>query len=652
MRSRALWLSALVLTVSMPRPVDAGALRAETPTPSVGSEVRTGPLAPTVSPAPASPVAPPPPVFSPAPAAVVDCFNFDTNAALTAGSLFIPPDPHGAAGLDHLVVIGNVTIEWRPKVGINSTPQFQSSLKSFFAALPGSPPGPAAGTTLSTFTYDPKVIFDQYRGRFVAVALERWMTVLGNPSNQSRILLAISKTSNPNDGWWFHAIDSRLNIGGLDRWIDYPGLACDDKAVYVTGNMFSFAASPVYGGTRVWIIRKTPAYDGPNNSAIATPYDPFTDPLAVGTTAQPAHMFGVLPNGSGGRPLGTFLVSYSGLNDNVNEYLQIVELTDPLGGVGGPFFTLQQINMGDIENTGLGLPTAPQLGSATTIATNDRRAQNAVWRDDNLYTCATYRAPAAPNLNQATARWWRLDTSVVVPALTIADAGNAGGEDISVGAYTFFPSVMVDCDGNMALNFALSGPTVYPGAYYATRLAGAPAGTLGPTCTLHAGTDWYYRVFTGTSNRWGDYSGISICPRGEADFWVVNEYAMTRGTITNGTQDGRWQMVAGKFRVKAPTGVGDAPVAAARLEQNIPNPFNPTTTIRFELESRERVTLAVYDAGGRLIRTLVNDTRGPGTHEAQWDGRNGSGAAQASGVYFYRITAGGFNESKKMVLLK
>jgi hypothetical protein len=240
---------------------------------------------------------------------------------------------------------------------------------------------------------------------------------------------------------------------------------------------------------------------------------------------------------------------------------------------------------------------------------------------------------------------------VVVPGLTQADAGDAGGEDVSVGAYTFFPSVMVDCEGNMALNFALSGPTVYPGAYYATRLAGDPAGTLGPTCTLHAGTDWYYRVFSGTSNRWGDYSGISICPRGEADFWVVNEYAMTRGTITNGTQDGRWRMVAGTFRLKTPTAVGDTP-GAARLEQNIPNPFNPTTTIRFELEARERVTLAVYSAGGQLIRTLVDDTRGPGVHAVQWDGRNARGAAQASGVYFYRLTAGSFSESKKMVLLK
>jgi len=652
MRSRILWLSALVLAAAMPRPVDAGALRAETPAPSVGSEAPMQALVPAMSPALASPVAPAPVPLTPNPTSVVACFNFDTNPVLNGGFLFIPPDPHGAAGLDHLVVIGNCVIEWRPKVGISNTPEFQSSLKDFFSALPGSPPGPGPGTTLSTTGFDPKVIYDQYRGRFVAVALELWRTAAGDPSNQSRILLAVSKTSNPNDGWWLHAIDAKIKIG-QDHWVDYPGLACDDKAVYVTGNMYTFTGLGSYGGTRVWIINKTPAYDGPNNSAIATPYDPFTNPNAVGTSAQPTHMFGVLPNGSGGRPLGTFLVSYSGLTDGTDEYLQIVELTDPLGGVGGPFFTLQQLNVGDIEAAAAALPNALQLGSATTIATNDRRAQNAVWRDDNLYVCASYLPPAAPNANQTTARWWRLDTSVVAPGLTEADAGDAGGEDISVGAYTFFPSVMVDCQGNMALNFALSGPTVYPGAYYATRLAGDAAGTLGATCTLHAGTDWYNRTFGGGRNRWGDYSGISICPVDEGDFWVVNEYAMTRGTPTGPpAEDGRWQMVAGTFRLKTPTAVGDTPVAAARLEQNIPNPFNPTTTIRFELESRERVTLAVYDASGQLIRTLVNDTRGPGVHDVQWDGRSARGAAQASGVYFYRLTAGSFSESKKMVLLK
>jgi hypothetical protein len=94
------------------------------------------------------------------------------------------------------------------------------------------------------------------------------------------------------------------------------------------------------------------------------------------------------------------------------------------------------------------------------------------------------------------------------------------------------------------------------------------------------------------------------------------------------------------------------PASATRLEQNSPNPFNPTTAIRFSLASKETVTLAVFDLGGRLVRTLVNEPRGLGSHSVTWDGRDNAGASVASGVYFYRLDAGKFTSTKKMVLLK
>jgi len=88
------------------------------------------------------------------------------------------------------------------------------------------------------------------------------------------------------------------------------------------------------------------------------------------------------------------------------------------------------------------------------------------------------------------------------------------------------------------------------------------------------------------------------------------------------------------------------------LSQNQPNPFNPTTTIRFVLPECEQVTLAIYDTNGYLVRTLVDEVEGYGAHEVTWDGRDDDGAAMGSGVYFYRLRAGKHTESKKMVLLK
>lgn len=88
------------------------------------------------------------------------------------------------------------------------------------------------------------------------------------------------------------------------------------------------------------------------------------------------------------------------------------------------------------------------------------------------------------------------------------------------------------------------------------------------------------------------------------------------------------------------------------LDQNRPNPFNPTTTIRYTLSSPGHVTLAVYDAAGHHVRTLVDEDQSAGARDAVWDGRDHGGAAVASGVYFYKLTAGKFSETRRMVMLK
>ncbi len=102
----------------------------------------------------------------------------------------------------------------------------------------------------------------------------------------------------------------------------------------------------------------------------------------------------------------------------------------------------------------------------------------------------------------------------------------------------------------------------------------------------------------------------------------------------------------------SPTGVGDSAPRSFGLEQNYPNPFNPTTTIRYTLMERSDVQLAVFGVDGRLVRVLTSGTEPEGSFEATWDGRDQSGRPVASGVYFYRMKAGAFVQTKKMVLLK
>ncbi len=102
-----------------------------------------------------------------------------------------------------------------------------------------------------------------------------------------------------------------------------------------------------------------------------------------------------------------------------------------------------------------------------------------------------------------------------------------------------------------------------------------------------------------------------------------------------------------------PPPTGTEPVVyRTRLFQNTPNPFNPVTEIRFELAGTSDVDITVFDAAGRLVRVLERATRPAGVHGVRWDGRNDAGAPVSSGVYFYKMTTTGFEQTRKMVLLK
>ena len=100
---------------------------------------------------------------------------------------------------------------------------------------------------------------------------------------------------------------------------------------------------------------------------------------------------------------------------------------------------------------------------------------------------------------------------------------------------------------------------------------------------------------------------------------------------------------------------GDDPMPlpdATFLSQNFPNPFNPNTTIAFELEMGTFVNLSIYNAAGKLVAVLIDESRPAGPYSTVWNGKDKNGTSAASGVYFYRLTACQYEETKKMILLR
>jgi hypothetical protein len=140
-----------------------------------------------------------------------------------------------------------------------------------------------------------------------------------------------------------------------------------------------------------------------------------------------------------------------------------------------------------------------------------------------------------------------------------------------------------------------------------------------------------------------DSTGVHIQSLGVHEHWdnaASKQYSVNKGT-GNGIE---------LVKVSVPTSVAKSNQAVPQdfmLYQNYPNPFNPSTAIKFYLSSDQKVSLKVFDIQGREIETLVNGNFSSGYHEVQW-----FTGGVSSGVYFCRLQAGTFTETRKMIFAK
>jgi hypothetical protein len=111
----------------------------------------------------------------------------------------------------------------------------------------------------------------------------------------------------------------------------------------------------------------------------------------------------------------------------------------------------------------------------------------------------------------------------------------------------------------------------------------------------------------------------------------------------------------GQFSVNSVTAVdnkkNEVPKEFA-VSQNYPNPFNPSTVINYALPKTSLVSIKIYDVLGQEVKTLMNFERQAGNYSAQWNGDNNLGQHVSTGIYIYRVTAGQYVKSMKMILLK
>jgi hypothetical protein len=129
------------------------------------------------------------------------------------------------------------------------------------------------------------------------------------------------------------------------------------------------------------------------------------------------------------------------------------------------------------------------------------------------------------------------------------------------------------------------------------------------------------------------------------------------GVNEDQASDNRGHLLAFVWRESGPNTPTDAEEehmlpARYSMSTNYPNPFNPSTSLKFRVPKKGRVKIAVYDVAGRKIKVLVDGKYDRGEFTTTWDGKNESGAPVASGVYFARMESTGYSTVTKMVLLR
>ena len=416
------------------------------------------------------------------------------------------PDSSLAAGIANLVTTETARIQWYDK---NGALQSDQSLNAFF----NLPNNVAVG--------DSRVVYDAVNNRFVVETDEA-------SNGSSAIGVAVSKDSNPNDGWNFTSINTDLFANGLATWADFPGLATDGKAIYLTAQMRSVLPYGVpnpndtFEESHLWIINDGAGTGGFYDGGPIHISDFGANAVTGGAYAyfgQPAQILSPTPGS-----VGTFLVNATA-GGGVD---QVIRIDNP---TTSPSFQYQNVN--GAPSSGSSQVTASQPG--TSLAIQSSAAGNAVWLNNTLYVTSAILPISGPDSGVATAQWQRINTSNLA-ALSLTDQGNISGSALGYGAgvATYLPTISADPNGDFLVNFDASGPSLFAGSYYVLHAANDAAGTTEAPQALHIGLDTFALTDSNGVVHFGDYNG-ALDPVTQA-FWMFNQYAATRSA----GQAGNW----------------------------------------------------------------------------------------------------------------
>jgi hypothetical protein len=482
--------------------------------------------------------------------------SFDGPPNLCGGCA--PPDPNGAVGPNHVVVMSNLDFQIFDKTGT-----------SVF--------GPAANNTLwSGFgghcqtdnAGDPVVLYDQLADRWL-------LSQFTSPNSGAPFLecVALSQTSDPTGAYYRWAIAT----GGGNNFPDYPKAGMWPDAYYFSTR--EFAGGSTFVGVGAYALDRAQALAGNPNPTIVGFLAPPNPAYVVGDGLLPSTLDGqTLP------PAGSPNF-YVGSQDNNGPYgapsdgLTFWKFHYDPNTPGNSTFMMTTTLATQPFNSILGLcggsrACIPQPNTANRIdhlGYRQRPLFRLAYRNfgdhESLVTNQSVSAGTGPNGEVSGVRWWELRDPNGSPVVFQEGTYAPGLTD---GIHRWMGSIAMNSLGDIALGFSASNgtnPSVFPSVFYTARHAGDPPGqmTLGEG-SIKDGTGSQ----TGGGNRWGDYTALVPDPSDDTTFWFINEYVPT-------TSAAGWRLRIGAFNLGGGTPT-PTPTATATATATATPTATATTT--------------------------------------------------------------------------
>lgn len=415
-----------------------------------------------------------------------------------------PPDTTGDVGSTYFVQAVNTSIGIFRKSdgGLVSATTFNDFFSG--SAVTGTPCD-------SSNNGDPIVLYDQYSQRWFILDFA-WAS---SETDGSWFSIAASKTSDPTGEWWLYAFRADTTLMN-----DYPKAGVWHDGIYITANMFQFSGSAQ--GARIWALKKPDIYNG--TLTAQTVFDSSDAAWSIlpanakGTNAPlstaPCYMYAMDASEYG-----------TGHTDALYAWKYDVDWTNSSNTTWTGPSTMTAASFGLVA-TGASQPSTSQ----TLDTLYGRLMFSAMYRRFSTYE-AVYLTHLAEYSSRRAVRWYEVrissGTSSIYQQGTYSPDAN----------HRFMGSIGADKNGNIALGYSVSSTSVYPSVRYAGRLAADTLGELSQgEATMVAGAGYQ----SGT-NRWGDYSTMTIDPDDDETFWYTQEYYSASGT--------NWRTRIGAFKV-------------------------------------------------------------------------------------------------------